>query len=111
MEADMRIICVAFTGLVALAAVSAQIAPNPENWLPLGSALSFGLGDQGCGKGWHQALWRDWRGEWWWGLAFRIGEIAPALSVSPVRGRCNHPAASSAVSSSAAKLAPPSCGG
>jgi hypothetical protein len=67
MEAHMHIICVAFTGLVALAAVSAQIAPNPENWLPLGSALSFGLGDQACGNGWHQTLRRDWRGDWWLG--------------------------------------------
>jgi hypothetical protein len=69
MEADMRIIGVAFTGLVALAAVSAQAVPtsNLENWLPLGSALSFGLGDQACGNGWHQTLRRDWRGDWWWG--------------------------------------------
>ena len=65
----MRVIPPIFAALTALAAVSAQAAPNPnlESWRPLGSALSFGLGDQGCGMGWHQALWRDWRGEWWWG--------------------------------------------
>ena len=65
----MRVIPPILAAVTALAAVSAQAAPNPnpENWLPLGSALSFGLGDQGCGKGWHQALWRDWRGDWWWG--------------------------------------------
>jgi hypothetical protein len=69
MEAEIRIICVAFTGLVALAAVSAQAAPNPnqQNWYPLGAAVTFGLGDLACGEGWHQALSRDWRGDWWWG--------------------------------------------
>jgi hypothetical protein len=48
----MRIICVALTGLVALAAVSAQAAPNPnqQNWHPLGPAVTFELGDQACGK-------------------------------------------------------------
>jgi hypothetical protein len=65
----MRVIPPILAAYTALAAVSAQAVPNPnlENWLPLGSALSFGMGDQGCGKGWHQALWRDWRGDWWWG--------------------------------------------
>ena len=63
MEARIRITCVAFTGLVALAAVSAQSPnPNQQNWHPLGPAVTFGLGDQACGEGWHQALWRDWRG-------------------------------------------------
>jgi hypothetical protein len=64
----MRIIAI-FTGLVALAAVSAQAAPSPadENWRPLGPTLPFSLGDQGCGEGWHEALRRDWRGDWWWG--------------------------------------------
>jgi hypothetical protein len=65
----MRIIVAAFAGLVALAAVSAQATPSPnqENWRPLGQPLSFALGDQARGDGWHQALWRDWRGDWWWG--------------------------------------------
>jgi len=65
----MRFIPHILAAFMVLAAVSAQAAPNPnpENWLPLGSPLSFGLGDQGCEMGWHQALWRDWRGEWWWG--------------------------------------------
>jgi hypothetical protein len=65
----MRVIVGTFAGLVALAALSAHAAPSPSkgNWLPLGAPLSFGLGDQGCGEGWHQALWRDWRGDWWWG--------------------------------------------
>ena len=65
----MRVIPVVLAALTAVAVSSAQAAPNPnpENWRPLGSPLSFGLGDQGCEMGWHQALWRDWRGEWWWG--------------------------------------------
>jgi hypothetical protein len=58
-----------FIGLAALAAGSVQAAPSPnrENWVQLGSAPSFELGAQGCGVGWHQALRRDWRGDWWWG--------------------------------------------
>jgi hypothetical protein len=68
-RAEMRVILATFMGLVALAVASAQAAPNPEkdNWVQLGAARSFELGDQACGVGWHQALWRDWRGEWWWG--------------------------------------------
>jgi hypothetical protein len=54
---------------LALAAVSVHAAPSPnqENWRPLERPLSFSLGDQACGEAWHQALWRDWRGNWWWG--------------------------------------------
>jgi hypothetical protein len=65
----MRVIVSTFASLIALAAVSAQAAPSPykENWLPLSARLSFELGDQVCGYGSHQALWRDWRGDWWWG--------------------------------------------
>ena len=65
----MRVFPPIFAALTALAAATAQAAPNPnqENWLPLGPALSFGLGEQACGDGSHQALWRDWRGDWWWG--------------------------------------------
>ena len=65
----MRVIPPILAALTALAALSAQAAPNPNlgNWRPLGTALSFGLGDQACGNGWHQALWRDWRGDRWWG--------------------------------------------
>ena len=65
----MRAMITILAGLVALAAVSAQGAPNliDENWTRVGAALSFGLGDQGCGEGLHQPLWRDWRGDWCWG--------------------------------------------
>jgi hypothetical protein len=67
----MRVIPPILVALAALAvaSASAQAAPNPnpENWRPLGPAVTFGLGDQACGSGWHQALWRDWRGDWWWG--------------------------------------------
>jgi hypothetical protein len=69
MEADMRIIVAAFTGLLAAASVAAKTAPHPdtEYWRPLGTTLSFALGDETCGQGRHQALRRDWRGDWWWG--------------------------------------------
>jgi hypothetical protein len=52
-----------------MAAARAQVTSSSkkEYWRPLGNALTFELGDQGCGDGWHQALWLDWRGEWWWG--------------------------------------------
>ena len=69
MEANMRIIFATFAGLLAAASVSAKAAPNPDAgyWRPLGTTLSFALGDQACGQGRHQALRRDWRGDWWWG--------------------------------------------
>jgi hypothetical protein len=54
-------------GALKAASVHAVSSSKNENWRPLDTALSFGLGDQGCGDGWHQALWRDWRDEWWWG--------------------------------------------
>ena len=68
-KAEMRVIVATLVSLVALAAVSVQAAPSPskENWLPLGGALFFDLGDQACGHGLHQSLRRDWRGDWWWG--------------------------------------------
>jgi hypothetical protein len=60
----MRVISPTLAGFVALAAVSIQGASDPStaNWHPLAPALSFSLGDQSCGDGRHQALWRD----WWW---------------------------------------------
>jgi hypothetical protein len=65
----MRVIPPILAGLMALAAPSVQAVPNPsnENWRPVGTVLSFELGDQSCGYGAHQTLRRDWRGEWWWG--------------------------------------------
>ena len=65
----MRIIVATITGLIALATVSAPAALSTgnENRRPIGTAVSFTLGDQGCGEGWYQALWRDWRGDWLWG--------------------------------------------
>jgi hypothetical protein len=69
----MRVIFQILATLTALAALSAQAAPNPnlESWRPLGASLIFGLSDQACGDGWHQALRRDWRGDWWWGPCVR----------------------------------------
>ena len=65
----MRATITTVAGLLVLGTVSAWAAPSPkqEYWHPIARPLSFALGDQGCGEGWHQALWRDWRGEWWWG--------------------------------------------
>ena len=65
----MRVIPPILAASTVLAVLSAQAAPNPstEDWRPRGAALIFGLGDQACGNGWHQALRRDWRGDWWWG--------------------------------------------
>jgi len=65
----MRAIAPLLAGFVALAAVSTQAGHSNgnENWHPLGPALSFSLGDRVCGDGWHQTLWRDWNGDWWWG--------------------------------------------
>ena len=82
MEAEMCAIAPLLTGFLALAAVSthAKSGINNENWRPLGPALPFSLGDQSCGYGWHQALRRDWRGDWWWGLSFQIGEVSDAWS-------------------------------
>ena len=65
-EADIRILLASVAGLAALSAVSAQSAQD-ESWRQRSFAVVFGLGDQKCGEGWHQALWLDWRGEWWWG--------------------------------------------
>jgi len=69
----MRRMTATLAGLFALATVSARSAPNTNSakWVWLGSGLSFGLGDQGCGEGWHQPLRRDWRGEWYWGSCVR----------------------------------------
>jgi hypothetical protein len=65
----MCVIVATFMGLVALAVATVQAAPNPDkdNSVQLGAARSFELGDQACGVGRHQALRRDWRGDWWWG--------------------------------------------
>lgn len=65
----MRAIAPLLAGFLALAVVSThgRSDGNNENWRPLDRALSFSLGGQVCGDGWHQALWRDWHGDWWWG--------------------------------------------
>ena len=63
----MRVLPSTVTGLLILFTVSAQAVPTreDENWRRLPTApLSLSLGDRACGEGLHQALWRDWRGEW-----------------------------------------------
>jgi hypothetical protein len=64
-RAPVRVIPRASVGLIALIAVSAQAAlnPNQEHRGPLCAALSLGLGDQGYEDGWHQALWPDRRAD------------------------------------------------
>ena len=66
----MRVVPPALVGFVGLLALPVQAVPThqDESWRPLPTAsLSLSLGDHGCGEGFRQALWRDWRGEWWWG--------------------------------------------
>jgi len=65
----MRILVATLAGSIAVAAISAQAAlsTSSENWRPLPPVLSFSLGGRACGLGWHQALWRDRSGDWWWG--------------------------------------------
>jgi hypothetical protein len=60
--------------LVTLAATSAQAVPSPNNetLLAFGPPLSLGLGDQACGEGLHQALWRN----WCWVCAYPIDDLA-----------------------------------
>jgi len=63
---DMRAIILAFATGMDLAATSAAAATRPaqEKWYPFGAALSSRLGDQACGDGCHQTLWRGWRANW-----------------------------------------------
>jgi hypothetical protein len=65
----MRAAIVTLASLFVLGTVSPQAAPSPqqEYWQPMVRPLPFVLGDQGCGKGWHLSLRRDWRGDWYWG--------------------------------------------
>jgi len=71
----MRVIVTMLVGVAAIAAASVQAAPSQhkENWLQLGAALSFDLGDHACGHGSQPSLRRDWRGDWWWGPCVQIG--------------------------------------
>ena len=69
MEAEMHTIPQTFAAAICVAALSAQVAPNPHraNWSPANAALSFELGNEVCGRDRHQTLRRDWQGNWWWG--------------------------------------------
>jgi hypothetical protein len=66
----MRVIPPILAGLALLTASSIYAAPSPkqENWLRPGALSGLAVGDRKCDEGWHQALRRDWRGDWWWGL-------------------------------------------
>jgi hypothetical protein len=57
-------------GPYRMTALTAQavVGNRDENRHPIEPVWSFRLGDHRCGDGWHQALWLDWQGEWWWGL-------------------------------------------
>src|SRR5271166_145109 len=57
-KSEMRVIVATFMGLVALAVAPVQAAPNPDkdNWVQLGAARSFELGDQACGVGRHRTI-------------------------------------------------------
>jgi hypothetical protein len=65
----MRVVLPTLAVVLASAALLTHVAlnPNEESWLTLSARLSFWLTEQACGEGWHQALWRDRRGDWWWG--------------------------------------------
>lgn len=66
--ASMRAVLPMLVAAAALA-LSVEVDPSPprETWRPPATPTLFSLGNHGCGDGWHQALWRDWRGDWWWG--------------------------------------------
>src|SRR5215831_17719678 len=66
--ASIRALLPMLVAVIALA-TSVEVDPGPkrQTWRSLTTPMIFNLGDRGCGDGWHQALWRDWRGDWWWG--------------------------------------------
>jgi hypothetical protein len=69
----IRIIVAAFTGLVALAVVSAEATPLPPakaSPAELRAAPSIELVRQGCGWSWHRGHWRDRWGYWHWGRCY-----------------------------------------
>ncbi len=63
----MRVTPAMFVGLVALATVSAQAAPNQANWVDLGATPPLDLVAQSCGHNWLRTRSRDHWGYWHWG--------------------------------------------
>jgi hypothetical protein len=63
----MRVIPATFVGLVALANVSVQAAPNNANWVDLGAVPPLDLVAQSCGHEWLRTRSRDHWGYWHWG--------------------------------------------
>jgi hypothetical protein len=74
-EDQMRVVVLAFLGLVALGPMSVQAAPIAVPAKPitveLGGAPSIELVRQGCGWGWHRGGWRDRWGYWHGGRCYR----------------------------------------
>lgn len=63
----MRVTPAMFVGLVALATVSVQAAPNKANWVDLGVTPPLDLVAQSCGHNWLRTRSRDHWGYWHWG--------------------------------------------
>jgi hypothetical protein len=63
----MRVTPAMFVGLVALATVSVQAAPNQANWVDLGATPPLDLVAQSCGNNWLRTRSRDHWGYWHWG--------------------------------------------
>jgi hypothetical protein len=63
----MRVMPAMFVGLAALAALSAQAAPNQANWVDLGATPPLDLVAQSCGHDWLRTRSRDHWGYWHWG--------------------------------------------
>ncbi len=63
----MRVTPAMFVGLVALATVSVQAAPNQANWVDLGATPPLDLVAQSCGNTWLRTRSRDHWGYWHWG--------------------------------------------
>jgi hypothetical protein len=97
----MRLTPALLVGLVALATVSAQAAPNQANWVDLG-ATPLDLVAQSCGHNWLRTRSRDHWGYWHWGHCIPYGrdhDGADAVWDAPqgwtalsdqLRGRAGH---------------------
>jgi hypothetical protein len=71
----MRVTPAIFFGLVALASLSVQAAPNKANWVDLGAMPPLDLVAQSCGHDWLRTRLRD---HWGYG----IGATASPMNVT-----------------------------